>query len=394
MPCVEYTVLTRQELFELVWSVPMRTLAQRYGMTDVALKKRCKKHDIPTPGVGYWARVAAGQEPKCPALPKSALPNLDRIVFQPTVQLKPPVPRDQLPTISVPAKLVEPHETTLWAEDRLREAGKDAYGRLEVGGKYHPDLCMRPESVKRALLVLDTIVKALSVRGHQVLAASYYPTSAPTIIVQSGGERLGLQVEERLTKKPHVVTPAEEKAAAQPWGRKPQKWDYVPEGRLTLRLGHTHHLFRGRAHWTEIKATTLEEQIGTIVVGIESALATHKDVRAEEERQKAQRLADERARLRPERLRWYQAWMARDLEARAATWARARQLREFLNAYEASKKPAGAAKEWLVGARHYVERLDPLTSGATIANELEPSDEILEELIAEERAREKGLRPT
>jgi hypothetical protein len=70
------------------------------------------------------------------------------------------------------------------------------------------------------------------------------------------------------------------------------------------------------------------------VVGIESALTAHKDVRAEEERQRAQRLADERARLRPERLRWYQAWMARELEAHADGWARARQLQEFLDAYE------------------------------------------------------------
>jgi hypothetical protein len=46
----------------------MQTLAQRYGISDVALKKRCKKHGIPTPGLGYWARVAAGQKMKRPAL--------------------------------------------------------------------------------------------------------------------------------------------------------------------------------------------------------------------------------------------------------------------------------------------------------------------------------------
>jgi hypothetical protein len=65
----------------------------------------------------------------------------------------------------VPAKLVAPHEVTLWAEQRLKEASKDAYGRLEVGGRYHPDLCMQPDTVKRALLLLDTVAKALVERG-------------------------------------------------------------------------------------------------------------------------------------------------------------------------------------------------------------------------------------
>jgi hypothetical protein len=32
------------------------------------------------------------------------------------------------------------------------------------------------------------------------------------------------------------VTQAEQEAAAPLWGRKPQKWDYVPEERLSIRL--------------------------------------------------------------------------------------------------------------------------------------------------------------
>jgi hypothetical protein len=389
---VEFTVLTRQELFDLVWTTPMQTLARRYGITDVALKKRCKKHGIPTPGVGYWARVAAGQKLKRPPLPKPPGPHLDRIVLKPALPVRPPMPKEELPIISMPAKLVGPHDVTLWAEERLKEASKDAYGRLEVGGRYHPDLCIQPETVKRALLLLDTVAKALVERGIDVAIAPYHEKWAPVVIVQASGERLVLQVEERLTRKPHVVTPSEQKAAAPPWGRKPVKWDYVPEGRLSIRLYRTHYLFRGRVHWTETKSMPLEQQLGKVVVGIESALTAHKDARAEEERQKAQRLADERARLRPERLRWYQAWMAMELEAKASAWARARQLRGFLDAYEIANKPTGPAAEWLAAAHHYVDRLDPLTSGATIANELEPSDEVLEQLVERERARKKGSR--
>jgi hypothetical protein len=33
--------LTRQTFYELVWSKPMATLAQEFGITDVGLAKRC-----------------------------------------------------------------------------------------------------------------------------------------------------------------------------------------------------------------------------------------------------------------------------------------------------------------------------------------------------------------
>jgi hypothetical protein len=62
--------LSRQDLYELVWSKPMRELAKDFGISDVALAKRCRRLGIPVPGRGYWARVDAGQQPYRPQLPK------------------------------------------------------------------------------------------------------------------------------------------------------------------------------------------------------------------------------------------------------------------------------------------------------------------------------------
>src|SRR5665213_1326993 len=62
-----YITLTRQSLYELVWSKPMTTLAKDFGITDVALAKRCRAVDVPIPYRGYWARKEAGQNP--PKLP-------------------------------------------------------------------------------------------------------------------------------------------------------------------------------------------------------------------------------------------------------------------------------------------------------------------------------------
>ena len=46
---------SREELYELIWSKPIAQLAKGFGLSDVALTKKCKHLGIPRPGRGYWA---------------------------------------------------------------------------------------------------------------------------------------------------------------------------------------------------------------------------------------------------------------------------------------------------------------------------------------------------
>jgi hypothetical protein len=49
--------LTRQELYDLVWSKPMIHAAKELGISDVMLGKICKEQKIPKPPQGYWAAL-------------------------------------------------------------------------------------------------------------------------------------------------------------------------------------------------------------------------------------------------------------------------------------------------------------------------------------------------
>lgn len=53
--------MTREELYNLVWSKPMTHLAKEFGISDVAIRKHCKKLDIATPYLGYWAKLEHGK---------------------------------------------------------------------------------------------------------------------------------------------------------------------------------------------------------------------------------------------------------------------------------------------------------------------------------------------
>jgi hypothetical protein len=67
----------REQLYEEIWSEPLRMVAKKYGFSDVRLGKVCKALNIPKPGVGYWAKKAAGKFlGKPPPLPP-LMPALD-----------------------------------------------------------------------------------------------------------------------------------------------------------------------------------------------------------------------------------------------------------------------------------------------------------------------------
>ena len=72
---------SRQELFDLVWSEPTRTIAKRLGISDVGLAKACRRADLLLPPRGYWAKLAAGKTVKKPQLPPRGPGMSDRIVL-------------------------------------------------------------------------------------------------------------------------------------------------------------------------------------------------------------------------------------------------------------------------------------------------------------------------
>ncbi|MBL8779744.1 MAG: TetR family transcriptional regulator [Alphaproteobacteria bacterium] len=63
------TVLSRDELYERVWSKPMSVLAREFGLTGNALAKICSRVHVPYPSRGHWMKVSAGTAPARPALP-------------------------------------------------------------------------------------------------------------------------------------------------------------------------------------------------------------------------------------------------------------------------------------------------------------------------------------
>ena len=68
--------ITRQELYDLVWSTPMMHAAKQFGISGVMLGRICMERNVPRPPRGYWANLQATSAKKQGRFVKPLLPNL------------------------------------------------------------------------------------------------------------------------------------------------------------------------------------------------------------------------------------------------------------------------------------------------------------------------------
>ena len=72
---MQWSTITREELYELVWSMPMTRASKQLGVSDVMLGRVCRERRVPRPPRGYWAPLLSEKKrsqfikPPLPVLP-------------------------------------------------------------------------------------------------------------------------------------------------------------------------------------------------------------------------------------------------------------------------------------------------------------------------------------
>lgn len=170
------TPVSREALYEEVWTDAVTVVAPRYGLSDVGLVKICKKLGIPVPPRGYWAKLKAGRpthKVPLPALPAGARDPSGPIPLSEQEAAVHARVRDALQqtresqaSISVPAELVDPHPLVRAAAARLkRRDGWDHPAGVRSAPKEVLDLQVTRNTLDRALLLMDTLLKSLEPSG-------------------------------------------------------------------------------------------------------------------------------------------------------------------------------------------------------------------------------------
>lgn len=364
--------LTREELYERIWSTPTRTVAVELGISDVGLGKICKRMGIPKPTRGYWRRVETGQRVTKVSLPKAKPGQPPWATFpgkQPDVDL---VPRFQLTNQEVAAQieaehsvghhitvedtLQEPHAVVRRMQAAYRKAKPGLYGYLEPGrdGQYI-ELRVSHEALDRALRIIDAFVKAAQVR--KLLAKE------GNLVIN--GELLTFGIAEKFTR---TDNPERNKPGKFLWDR-PPRWLYTPTGKFTFWVEGP---LAGKREVSDKPDRLVESQLNdamvkTLVLAEETRFERQLRDEAEQRRQSEERRRRIEARRRSEELARQQ-----DLEQQSAKWAEAERVRAFVRACEqhliarlGSIDPSSPEAAWLSWAYTHADRLDPITGSYT-----------------------------
>lgn len=373
MPSV---TVTRKRLYKQVWSEPMRRIAKGFGISDVGLAKICRKHQIPCPPRGYWAKKAAGQSPQQVSLPNPSDDSLIEI-RESNGALNGPALSEDLQKqvtdqngkpfqIELRDHLRSTHSLISEANQLFQTAKYGVDGLIVLPANAPLDLQVSKSSLRRALFIMDALLRAFESHGDPI-------SPGPRIMLLNVTVQFGIS--EALEAQ------REEAELADLSGRYEFRHNRfrtkrVPSGRLTLQIGDRGRYWRHKCRqtWRDSPKQPLEGRLEAIIAGLlefaarvrqqeeedriaEEARAAAALRRQEEERQRAIR----RAEIKAERKRF------EDLIEDSLRWQRSRTLHQYIEAarqaYVAQNgtiEPGSEMETWIEWASRHADWLNPL----------------------------------
>lgn len=358
----------RQKLYEQVWEKPMTTLAAEYGLSDVGLRKICKRLSIPLPPQGYHLRTHKGQRPPLPPS-KDGLKEHVTHIYEPeqlTVnELPQPVevpeitfeeqPENRIDVSDTPATL---HQHIAEAKSQLKKNKPDNYGRVSTYWKRGNDISVFPESIERALLLMNALVRALGKRGFTVSIDEKSNATVAKVL----DEQIGFRLEERSRQVRHVPTLAELKEEKRLSYRPYQTYDYMATGEFSLKISGA---YQYEKICKDDKKGKVEEKLNLFNIAMIKRALQMKDDRIRRAREEELRRAKERKRWEMDAMIRKEKEKVETLKKHSDAWHESQKMRAFIHAAYKSRPfdSESPFAKWLVWASLQADRIDPLKEG-------------------------------
>jgi len=204
---MEQVTLTRKELYDLVWAEPLSRLAKKYMISDNGLRKICKRMNIPLPEMGHWQKIQYHKKVFITKLPLN-YDGEDKITLSEKgkgdINVDSPISQQRRLTQVIDNSkdlLLKVPDRLSTKPDKLIRSTIEYYNAIR---KYyrshngtHPDrinvlnIEVSEENRPRALRILDTIIKVLRSRKHEVIADHF------TTYAKIGDEHVKFRLREK-----------------------------------------------------------------------------------------------------------------------------------------------------------------------------------------------------
>lgn len=259
----------REQLYKEVWETPVSKLSESYGISFSQLKKVCKELNIPTPDAGYWTKVRMGKSVKIRPLPNSEnedysiIPGSDK-----QIKLHEKLPEGYKP-ITVSNQLRSLHPLVERTYDYLNSRGKGRNDRLRSHGTKILDVSVTQKHLKRALRILDAVMKEFERQGYEVHTTSYNELSKSYVKIDKEEVYFHLHEKGKRVKKEN---------SKYSW----DSYDHINTGELILGLSDSLYWSRTRAI-ADGKTTRLENKLDRFFISVFDLAEKEKDKKIEHE---------------------------------------------------------------------------------------------------------------
>lgn len=361
----------RALLLDEVWAEPVTLVALRYGLSDVGLKKLCRRLQVPTPVRGHWAKVKCGRG--IPPKPRLKAYNGDpRYLLKPLKVHRPrsettelvderlaavvAYEQDPAHLIKVPTRGTRWHPLVAATRDAFQTSYKDSRGLPLPAGK-GLNIAVSPEQHLRALRIANALVRALEKRGFSLVPGEHH------LDVQMFGVCLSLSIFEATKRSDYVPSDAERAAKARgEWAYWP-RYRYIPSGRLEIRSGGGYG-----GSFKDGTRQVVEEQLNKLIIWMAKRALSILQFREECARAEELKQAQRREALAQKTRQDAEKEKLEALKMAALRWQQAQVIRSYLLAME--NRAAGGAglndeqRAYLLWARAKADWLDPLVAAS------------------------------
>ncbi len=255
---------SRTELYDLVWSTPVSNLSTDFGISDVAIAKRCKRLNVPRPSRGYWAKIAAGKNPR-----KAPLPPMPDELFKQQAQRRVP----KVLNLPAPGEPLLPLASELMTA--ITKAKLDDNRRAHLKETIFPEVTVSKNLAERVAHAFHVLLKEFEPIGirfrkyHGMYQGGYFERSR---------DRLYLEIAE------YLVLPDGTRASV-PSYRSTERGP-KPSGYLTFSFKPSWFGSQGTKEWFETAKVPLEKCLSQIVAGLRQY---YLDIQVRQEQEAIQR---------------------------------------------------------------------------------------------------------
>jgi hypothetical protein len=238
--------LSRDELYNLVWSSPATKIGEEFGISDVAVNKHCIRKQVPRPTRGHWAKIAVGIHPRRKPLPPSPAELFEKQALA------------KLPKrLALPATGAQLHPLAAELAKALAKAKPDYAKRIRVSVPELPEVTISNKALaERIVGAFHIILNGLEPLGivFRKARSSFDPG-----FFRRGNDRFTLHIDETL-------------ADARGIERRVYYWEWDPGGVPT---GHLGFFFKSNPYhdaveklWTETAKLPVENLLPQIIAGV------------------------------------------------------------------------------------------------------------------------------